>query len=281
MRNAAFALLAATSISSAYAEITPAPGARDWRMRTVAYDPGNVVVIVGAEGRSTSIQLGEEVGPFALGDEKSWTVSTVGNSVFLSPNHDARNTNMQVVTKRPDGTTRVYQFDLVATADPAKAMAGVNFAYPEDVRLERLKAAQAAQQERQSQVAEDRLSVDAFMGTRNWKFAAMGDREIEPAEVSDNGRQTAFQFPGTQRFPAIYAGKCGPHNETVATGEVKDGGLIIVHSTSQDFCLRSGQRVLEIRNVGYDPLGVDPRTGTSSPEVTRVVRRPPPRWVRR
>jgi type IV secretory pathway VirB9-like protein len=38
--------------------------------------------------------------------------------------------------------------------------------------------------------------------------------------------------------------------------------------------MRLGAEVTEIRNVGYDPTGFNPGTGTSSPEVVRTISRP-------
>ena len=290
MRSFLVTLLAATALcSAAHAEIMPSPGPRDARMRTVAYDPSNVTTIVAAPGISTAIELAQNetitsiTGGSVVSEQDktaAWVVapSPDGKRVFVQPNNagQMKASNMQVVTQRSDGLSRTYTFDLALAQDASKAMYGVRFVYPGDVREVRAAAAAAQREEQQERAASERLSTDFMAGARNWKFVARGDH-IEPTEISDNGRQTTLRFPGTTKIPAIYTGACGD-SETTAAGEVRDD-LVVVHTTSAMFCLRRGREVVEIKNVGYDPLGYSPRTGTSSPEVVRTVRRA--RWTRR
>ena len=50
-----------------------------------------------------------------------------------------------------------------------------------------------------------------------------------------------------------------------------NGDLIVVQRTAAHFRLREGRDVIEIYNCGYDPVGQNPGTGTSSPDVVRRV----------
>jgi type IV secretion system protein VirB9 len=273
MRGVA-ALIAAMALAApARAAVVPAPGAHDPRMRVVAYDAGNVTRLLCAPGRSTSIELGagEVVDTIAVGDDKAWVVAPAGNRVFVTPN-DATGppkvSNMQVVSRKADGATRLYQFDLVPV-DPGAAMAGLRVVYPDDIRAERAAAAAKAREAAAARKARDRLAIDYAYGPRNWRFVARGAAAIEPTEISDDGQSTVLRFAG-MHYPAIYLGACGD-SEAIAPISVRDD-LILVQTTAPLFCLRRGDAALEIRNLGYDPVGVHPRTGTTSPDVVRVIK---------
>jgi type IV secretion system protein VirB9 len=275
MKHLLTALLAVSALASpAFAEAIPAPGQADPRMRTIAYDTENVTVVIAAPGRSTSIELApdETIHAHSLGDDKAWVFAATGSRAFVTPIPQAmRASNVQIISKRPDGSTRLYQLDLVVGSAPISSMAGLRFTYPSDLAAARAASAAKAREQADENRARDRLATDFFMGTRNWRFAARGSEWAEPTEVSDNGRQTVFRFPGNRRTPSIFTGQCGP-GEAIAPVTARDD-LVIVETTAAYFCMRLGGEVAEIHNVGYDPTGVNPRTGTSSPEVIRTVRR--------
>jgi hypothetical protein len=50
--------------------------------------------------------------------------------------------------------------------------------------------------------------------------------------------------------------------------------VAVIPATATDFCLRHGEEVLQVHNIGY-AIGSDPGTGTTSPEVVRSVRGAP------
>ena len=88
--------------------------------------------------------------------------------------------------------------------------------------------------------------------------------------VWDNGQSTFFRFPGNQRIPVISAltpdGREGVVNSSVS------GETVTVHQLAPGFVLRDGRQVACVTNHAYDPVGVRPGTGTSSPDVERVAR---------
>jgi type IV secretion system protein VirB9 len=92
----------------------PAPGQRDARVRTVTYDPANVVRLNGVIRASTQIVFAddEEIAHVAIGDAIAWEVAPAGSILFLKPREKHPPTNLQVVTTRPDGRKRSYQFEL-------------------------------------------------------------------------------------------------------------------------------------------------------------------------
>ncbi len=271
-------LLAGLSTVPASAIQEPQAGRRDPRVRTVVYDEMNVVRVVGTLLASTQVVFApqEEIAHIAVGDAAAWQVAPAANLLFLKPTELRGPTNMQVVTRRQGGESRSYQFELRArdgavTADADEAMFKVVFRYPDDVR--RAAAARATEERvaAAERVARERLDVDHFYGPRNWRYSAQGSTVIEAAEVSDNGRLTAFRFPANTDIPAIYT-VAPDGSEAIASRTVR-GGLVLVHATAAQFRLRRGAEVLCIFNHGYDPLAQNPRTGTVTPEVAREVRR--------
>lgn len=255
-------LIAALLASPAAAEQAPRSAGYDPRVQLVAYNALNVVRVVGAPTNSTQIIFGarEEITQVSIGDEAAWLPQPVGHLLFIKPLVLKGPTNMQVVTRRPDGASRSYQFRLVAAA--RGAIFSVTFHYPEDEEKSRAGVA--------AQAAVDQLADGWSQGPRNWRYVAQGSSLIEPAQVSDNGQQTAFQFPGNRRLPTIYTA-APDGSETIAPYTVvKD--TAVVQATARSFTLRDGKEVLRIINQGFDPAGRDPGTGTGSPNFSRTLR---------
>ncbi len=271
-------LLASCALAGpALAVQDPHAGRFDARVRTVTYNPLNVVRVIGGTFASTEVifAAGETITQVAIGDADGWLVLPAGNLLFLKPVEVRTPTNAQVVTRRPDGFLRSYQLELVArAASQDHAAEGVQlvvaYAYPGDARqaalAERAKAAAGADE----QLAQSRLAVDLFYGPRNWRYTAQGASAVQPLEVSDNGRLTAFRFPGNQTLPTIYT-VAPDGQETIVPYTMRDD-LAVVSATAREFRLRYGNDVLRVFNLGFDPIGQNPGTGTTTPEVQRSVR---------
>jgi len=270
----AFALTASAILTlPAKGEENPHPGAHDARVRYVAYDPINVVKVVATDLRSTMIQFGadETVDVVAIGDQTAWAWNKVRNLLFIKPSvSPARPSNMQVITLRKDGSQRVYQFELSGqSADAASPVFGINFAYPGDIVEAHRKAAADTAAAAEADTARQRLLADYYYGNRNWRYVARGSDSIQPAEVSDNGEATAFRFPGNTPMPAIY--RITPDGKEQIASASTEGELAMVHGVSAAWRLRMGGEVCDVWNVGFDPIGQNPRTGTTSPDVVRAV----------
>ena len=267
------AILAAAGTASA--EQAPKPGGFDPRVQLVAYNPLDVVRIVGCPTNSTQITFatGEEITQVAIGDAEAWLAQPAANMLFLKPTEVRAATNAQVVTRRADGALRSYQLRLVAEQsgeDSGHAMYAVRFRYPQDERAEReARRTQTAERagERDAQAS---LAAAWAEGPRNWRYVAQGSGALEPTEVSDNGRQTAFRFPGSRRVPVIYA--VAPDGSEAIVPATMAGDTAVVQTTARAFLLRDGREVLRIVNRGFDPAGRDPGTGTGTPGLTRRVR---------
>ena len=255
------------------AEQDPTPGAKDARVRWVNYDPINVVKVSAADLHSTMIQFGqdESIIVVACGDTKAWAWQKAGNLLFIKPaTSPTQDTNMQVVTVREDATRRVYQFELDAqSADATMPVFGINFRYPGDIAEQNKKDAAKKVALADGDLARQRLEVDLFYGTRNWRYLGRGSVSIEPTEVSDNGQMTAFRFPGNMAVPAIY--KINPDGQEQIAAVTMHNDLAVVHGTSHAWRLRMGDQVADLWNLGYDQVGQNPQTGTTSPGVVREV----------
>lgn len=268
--------LAATVVAGmAQAEQTPRSAGYDPHVQVVAYNPLNVVRIVGSPKSSTQIifATGEEITQVAIGDADAWLAQPAGNLLFIKPTIIRAATNMQVVTKTIGGGTRSYQFRLIAARHGARGSAAiyaVSFTYPADEAAARDAARLAAETAERERAAEERLRTAWAEGPRNWRYVAQGSNMIEPTEVSDNGRQTAFRFPGNMRVPTIYT--AAPDGSEMIVPYTMLGDMVVVQTTARIFTLRDGQKVLRVINQGFDPVGRNPGTGTGTPDVARTVR---------
>ncbi|NPD70336.1 TrbG/VirB9 family P-type conjugative transfer protein (plasmid) [Lichenicola cladoniae] len=277
-RSLVLATVASCALAGpALAVQTPHAGRYDSRVRVVAYNPMNVVRVIGGTFASTEIMFapGESITQVAIGDADAWLAGPTGNLLFLKPTEVRAPTNAQVVTRRPDGSFRSYQFELVAHAgtvdEPAAgAQFAINFVYPDDARQEADEADRKRQSGADELVAQNRLAVDFYYGPRNWRYTAQGSTAIQPLEVSDNGRLTAFRFPGNMTLPTIY---------TVATDGQEGivpytmhGDLAVVSTTAREFRLRYGHDVLRVFDLAFNPIGQNPGTGTTDASVVRTVR---------
>ena len=279
-----FATLAAgvlvfASISPARSEQVPVTGPRDPRVRTVVYDPMNVVDITGVIRAATVVEFAsaETVETVAGGDSTSWIVAPSGNLLFLKPTQALPPSNLVVVTRRPDGAKRSYVFDLtVREGDIARSTPEtyfkVVFRYPADEAAARRERLERDAQAAAKRAAGGRLDVDFFYGTRNWAYTAQGALALQPTEVSDNGQVTVFRFPGNMEVPVIYEVKADG-TEAIVSRTVRDD-QVVVDATARQFRIRAGGQVLCIFNRRYDAVGQHQATGTVSPDVSRQVVEP-------
>jgi type IV secretion system protein VirB9 len=270
----------------AWALNVPTAGGEDPHIRVTSYSPYQRVRITLDMDHTTTITYAptERVIRLTNGDDKTvqgpdaskLSSAPLRNNLPLWP-LKAGATNMQVTTALPDGSERLYQYDIVVQAPPSTsespdAIYGLIYTYPRDVRaakVEEFKERRAIQQKQQT---EDRLATDFFYGDRNWRYVAQGkDRWMAPDQVSDNGRLTAFQFAGNREVPAIYVvGRDGTEQVTPFT---QQGALTLVQRTACHFRLRLGGGVLEIWNRGdCTGVGENPGTGTTSPDVVRELK---------
>lgn len=260
------------SAGSALAEITPAPGAADQRVKTVDYDGSNVVRVVGHYGFVTHIQLGdgETVQSVAMGDSLAWEVAPTGNHLFVKPREPNATTNMTVVAQPGN---RVYNFVLTAHVSqngaqprPNDMFFAVRFRYPDDERKAREAAAEKAR-------AETKLATAPVVG-KNFNYWACGSPEIAPDKAMDDGRFTYLQFSANRDMPAIFEVLADGKEALVNTSV--EGDWIVIQRVLKRLMLRRGPLVACVENRSFDPNGISTPNGTVSDSVDRVIRNPRP-----
>lgn len=213
----------------------PESGPEDPRIRTVVYNPSEVVVIKGHYGFQQMIQLadGEKVESLSIGDSLAWQVAPnkAGNLLFLKPVEPKAHTNLSVVTNR-----RSYAFELIAVnliAQIAQMNYIVRFRYPQDEEA-RVQAELAALQrdEQQEVVPQRRIDPAAW----NLDYTFQGKTELAPLHVFDDGTFTYFQFREKQDVPAIFLVTDGK-NESLLNYHVS-GQYVVVERIGRQFTLR-------------------------------------------
>lgn len=315
MIRVAFALAACTALASpAFALESPKAGSDDPNVRSAEYSPSGRWFIKGVVSRQTTIVFSpkEEVyrvlfgppGPWSGPDPKSVEKQPLGNVLPINAN-TTQPTSLQVITQNVEThEQRVYPYSLVAvpaldpekcldSCDPPDATLKLTMTYRADERAAAAKVAQAKAVEvrsRQQEVdAKARLAVSSFYGITNNNYELMGDEEkgdftIAPTRVSDNQQSTKFRFPGNMPHPSIFRAEAVRRqdgsvstcrNESAVYAHAVDD-WVQVDSTSSCWVLRQGTRyVLGVVNDAPDRIGYNPRTGTSSPDVIRMIRQAP------
>ncbi len=296
MKRLMSALLCASVLGSpAWAKQDPLPGRADARMRTLAYNPDQVVHLSTAVGATLVVGFGtkEAVTAVAVTDSKDLKAMPKGNFLFFKSQEALPLQPVIVLTSTEGGGMRRYVFEI--TTVPAASLAvdapgiyySVQFTYPADEAerqralaaaqaAENLAASQAREGQYQLQVAHQKMEQgarDAFSGDRNWHYIAQGDRSLLPFEVFDNGYSTVFRFPGNVRIPSVFV--INPDGKEATPNYAVKGDLVQVDSVARGWRLRDGQTVLAIWNQAFDPVGKNPETQTTSPNVQRVVKDAP------
>ncbi len=275
----------------AHADQVPAAGQYDSRMRYVAYNPGQVVHLSTLVGNTmvVSFAADETVTSVAVTDSLHLAAVPKGNYLFFKPSAPLALQPVIVLTQRVDGSLRRYVFEIetvaapLATGGDAPVFYSVQFTYPADVaavaaaraaaearRVEQLNAQALAQaNQRAAEALLDAARTDPFAGPRNYKYLGQGDKSLVPLAVWDNGYSTVLQFEGNARIPAVFV--IDPDGKEATASYSVSGSTVQIGQTAREFRLRDGDTVLNIFNLGFDAVGGNPGTGTTSPDVTRTV----------
>lgn len=275
MRNALWIALLLPALC--WAEITPPQGTHDPRVRTVDYNPRDVVKVSAFYGVSTHIQFAddEKITYVAVGDDQAWTVRERGNHLFVKPKATNANTNVTVVTAK-----RTYQFALVvqprkptdasAWSDPGLIFS-LNFRYPDDERVRSEQQARAAAVAARQTGIKDKL-IAASQANENQDYWVMGSDLVSPTAARDDGRFIYLTFKGNRDMPVVYAlNEAG--EEALINTNVIDGNTIVVQRMVPRLMLRKGANVAMVQNKSFDINGGrDNTSGTVSPDVVRVLK---------
>jgi type IV secretion system protein VirB9 len=257
--------------SPALAVETPTPGTADPRVRTIDYDPLQVVHITGVYRTATQILFGdgETILHVAVGDATAWEVAAEKNILFIKPKAAHGVTNLIVTTQVQSGAERNYTFELTTEVKSrAASLYVLRFRYPSDLKTAAAAALSAEEQVLQAKLTALKLERGVVEGVRNLAYTVQGAAPLQPSEVSDNGRFTVMRFPAGQPIPAVYE-LTADGTESLVPFDVR-GEFVVVHDTARQFRLRRGRDVLCIYNEGPTSWGVNLGTHTASPDVDRT-----------
>ncbi|MEM7282680.1 MAG: P-type conjugative transfer protein VirB9 [Pseudomonadota bacterium] len=264
MKNILY-LLPFLIVCPALAEQSAAPGVFDPRIRTITYNPRDVVKVTGHYGFQTLIQFApdEQIENLSIGDSLAWQVvpNEAGNLLFLKPIEENADTNLAVVTSSTEvSTRRIYNFSLTAqekTAHTDQNMSWtIRFHYTdEDVRHLKAKT------KRQRQIRES--LVAGLAGPEDWNFdySFSGDKDQVPKRIFDNGQFTYFEFDTVTDTPAIFLVD-KEQNESLVNHKI-EGRYVVVHRIGRQFTLRNGNLVTCIFNESFNG---EPELDLNSPQ---------------
>lgn len=242
----------------------------DPRIRVIDYDPDAIYRVVGAYRTATQVVFApdETIRHVAVGDSVAWEVAAEGSVLFLKPRERHQATNLLVVTDR-GGQARHYAFELAAGEARGRTPAyQIRFRYPADDQARALRAVEEAAAAVETRLVGLALQQGAAEGPRNLAYSVQGSTDLQPSEVSDNGRFTVLRFPGAQAVPAIFA-VAEDGSERLVPFDVR-GDYVVIHGVERGLRLRRGGQVLCIYNEAFDPRGVGGETATASPQVERA-----------
>jgi len=240
-------VLGLASPGLAAAAEAPRPGVVDPRIRTIAYNSDEVVLLTGYLGYQMMIEFqpDERIENVSIGDSIGWQVTPnhKANLLFLKPMGVTAPTNMTVVTDR-----RRYAFDLrarKAPREPTAAMAYiVRFLYVDDTPVHLIATE----------------PPEPPPERRNINYSYTGSRASLPSQVFDDGRFTYFQWAENVSVPALFL-VAHDGSESIVNYHIHDG-YQVVEQLAPRFVLRNGKEVTTVINGGWR----EPAPGDLAPQ---------------
>lgn len=238
------ALIAVAPFAVRAAE-TPQPGPVDPRIRTVDFDPDQVVTLHGYLGYQLTLEFAadERIENVAIGDSLAWQVTPNKRAtlLFLKPVDRRAETNMVVVTSR-----RRYTFDLISTgAGPRAGIYGqapyvVRFRYPHEAPAVVVSLPPPPP-------PEPPKPEDAY----NFAYSYVGARSNLPTRVFDDGHDTFFEWAPQTPAPAVFV--VGPDGKESLVDTFSKGKYVVAGQVASQFVLRNGRQTTLVNNDAAPP----------------------------
>lgn len=242
----------------------PTPTDHDHRIKSVVYNPDDVVKLDTTTGIVTEIvfRKNEKYQTHQFGDSAAYSIVPSQNVVFVKPIAEKAHTNLLLVTD-----ARRYKFKLNHRDNRDDATYSLKIEYP-DVDKEEEKQAR----KRINNVAEFNSAFDLQRVPSNYKYYVSGDNSIGLAAVWDDGSRTFFKFHANTEIPAIYMIREG-RTETIINRHTigASNNIAVMHGVSYEWGMRVGEASLIVRNDAYDRAGPENNTGTTSPWIIREI----------
>ena len=243
------------------AEVSPASGGGDPRIRVAAYKADEVYRLRGWVGYQIDLEFeaGEAFVGLAAGDIEALSFVAQDNHLFLKPKATAVGTNLTVLTTR-----RHYQFDYsaqarrITAASELEGIYALRFQYaPVDPSTTNAAAARV----------EDALARGSTSRIRNVDYWYCGHEALRPIAARDDGVHTHLRFDAHAEVPAIFV-RNEDGAESLLNFSMEDGEVIL-HRVAQRLILRRGALTGCIVNKGYAGSGERLESGTVAPNVQR------------
>ncbi len=252
-----------------FAEIIPAPGPGDRRIRTAFYSADQVYRIVGYAGFYVSLEFAKDETFRGIegGDLDAIIYSSDENSFTLKPHAPSVDMNLIVRTNK----RRYYISYSASTTSPDAAdtpvMYVVRFAYPPEPSP--ALAPPTADERLDAAIADTQA-----LKPRNYDYWYCGNPAIKPLSASDDGVHTRLRFAPQVELPAIFV-RGADGSESLLNFSVHDGE-VIVHRVVERLILRRGRLTGCIVNRAFAGGAERMQSGTLSPQVKRERKVVPP-----
>lgn len=240
------------------------PGHADPRVRSVDYEPNEVVPLTAFVGYHVHVEFGpdEQFVNLAAGDTAALEVGAEGNHLLLKPRAAAGPTNLTVLTNR---RTYFFEYRALSRAPRAdEAVYSIAFRY-RDARDLRLPAVATGGADADSQLQKPRP-----VANRDYWYC--GHPALRPVTAADDGLQLRLTFAADAEWPAVYASEADG-SESLVNFHV-EGDAMIVHRLAARFVLRRGREVGCVVNRSSLAHGSRASSGTTDPEIRRELREP-------
>jgi type IV secretion system protein VirB9 len=248
----------------------PAYGAADTRIRVQAYDPNQIVRIIGKAGIQSTIEFGddERIENVAVGDSAAWQITPNHRAslLFVKPLTAHSRTNMTVVTDR-----RTYMFDLVAGDKSSAPLYAMKFSYPNEKPVEVAKATT------QVAVVTPAPTPAMVAAKLHFDWNTKGNGKLLPTRVFDDGSALFLAWSHDTPLPAILTmsedRKEGPLNYRM------DGDYIVIAPIPQNVVLRYGNKTAALwpsRRIAPAQSSAVAATSVAPPQASPVQQAPAP-----
>lgn len=259
LSGCAFSVMLAAFVPCGIAEVVPARGTTDSRVRAAQYDSDQVYRVRGFVGYQIDFEFeaGETFVGLGAGDMEGLSYFGQDNHLFLKPKAAKVATNLTVLTNR-----RRYQIDYSAAlqrpAGDEDVIFALRFVYPPTPAADR-----AARR------IDAALQDAAARRPQNRDYWYCGSPTLRPIAASDDGVHTRLRFAANADLPALFV-----HNADGSESLLNfsmEAGDVVVHRVARQFVLRRGRLTGCIVNQGFGGSGLRLDSGTVTPEVERDV----------
>lgn len=253
--------LTAALVAVCVAMIGPgAAGASDRRIRTLLYDPAQVVRLRAWVGYHIDLEFepGESFLMLGGGDLEGITYGAYGNHLVIKPKASSVHTNLTVITSR-----RTYIFDYgvldgIPDPDADDLVYSLRFTYPA------ISSGPSA-----DQVAQElKHANEGRPPNDNYWFC--GDVSLQPVAASDDGVHTRVRFSPRAEIPAFFIRNDDGTESLLNYSVDLAGGDVIIHRTARRIILRRGKLTGCVVNQSYFGASERLESGTVSPQVKRT-----------